>query len=175
MANRRKLLIVGESFEFKIMSIVKAAFPDAIVLHDLRLDSAFLGKETQIDVIAITSNGVFVIEAKNWKHWIKGDYEDHEWTGLSSDRKVMTVFNPFHQNFIHVRTLRNAIRLSGHEPGQFHNLVVLPDGTEIKSNCKEVISLAKLPRVMREKQSLYPVDINECKRQIEGVVKRIGK
>ena len=36
MANRGKLLGIGESFEFKLMSIVRSTFPDAIILHDLR-------------------------------------------------------------------------------------------------------------------------------------------
>lgn len=151
MNNVRELLLSGETFEFRLMALIRATFPNAAILHDLRLYSRFLDKETQIDVVVIDSSGVFVIEAKNWKFWIKGEYNDQRWSGLTSDRKVITVFNPYHQNFIHVRELRNAIRVhTGVNPIGFKNLVVLPDGTEIHSACKEVMNLSSLPDAMKK-------------------------
>lgn len=168
MANRGKLLGIGESFEFKLMSIVRSTFPDAIILHDLRLHSAYLGKTTQIDILVITGIGVFCIEAKNWKHWIKGNYDDFNWSGLTNERKTMKVFNTYHQNFIHIRALRNAMRVSGFEPVQFVNAIVVPDGTEIRSDCKEVINLSKLPRFMQE-HGVEHIDKFEYRDAVRGV------
>lgn len=170
MANRRNLLLVGETFEFKIMTVLKSMFPTAIILHDLHVPSTYLDKETQIDVLAITDFGVFVIEAKNWKHWIKGDYDDFEWSGLTNERKVITVFNPFHQNFIHIRALRNAIRNTGETPLYFHNLVVLPDGTEIVSDCAEVVNLSRLPTIVQRLSSNEKIDKRKCEEQIKKVI-----
>lgn len=170
MANMRNLLVSGETFEFRLMSLIRSAFPEAIILHDLHVNSSYLGKETQIDVVAVTECGVFVIEAKNWKHWIKGNYDDHQWSGLTNERKTITVFNPYHQNFIHVRTLRNAIRRNGTEPKQFYNIVVLPDGTNIYSDCKEVINLSALTSTMRKLSNDRCISPKEYARLIEEVL-----
>ena len=51
-----------------------------------------------------------MIEAKNWKNWVRGDYGDKHWKGQGASRGVITTFNPIDQNFIHIRALRNAIR-----------------------------------------------------------------
>lgn len=149
VADRRTLLYNGESFEFELMDHLRAVMPEAIILHDLKLYSAYLGKDTQIDLAVITKKAVFIIEAKNWKYWVSGEYSDYEWSGKSRDNKIMKVFNPIHQNFIHIRALRNAMRGIGFNPVPFYNVVVVPDGTEIKSNCKEVMNFSKLMRFVQ--------------------------
>lgn len=168
MGNRRNLLLTGETFEFRIMAMLRSCYPDAIFLHDLHIYSQFLHKETQIDVVMISNSGVFVIEAKNWKHWIRGGYDDYEWSGLTNDRKVITVFNPVYQNLIHIRTLRNALRKDWDVP-DFYNLVVLPDGTDIQSGCCEVMNLSMLPKRIREFK-VCSVDVRKCEKAIRGVV-----
>lgn len=161
MPDLQKLLAVGDTFEFKCMLNLRKCMPNAMILHDLRLDSTYLGKETQIDLVAIDDSGIFVIEAKNWKFWIRGDLDDRQWTGLSSDRKVMTVFNPYDQNIIHVRALRNAIRRRGGKPVIFHNLVVLPDGTEIYSDCKDVVNSSQLPKAIARMKKSANVNLDK--------------
>lgn len=153
MANRDKLLYIGDTFEFEIMDVLRVAFPDAVLIHDRKIYSDYLQQDTQIDVIMIHSSGVFVIEAKNWKGWIKGTYDDAMWTGKSSEAKILTVFNPIHQNFIHIRTIRNALRGIGVNPPLFANIVVLPDGTAIKSDCSEIVNLSSLVSKIREQAS----------------------
>lgn len=150
LSSRRVLVHNGETFEFFIMDLLRVSFPGAVLLHDLKVYSTFLGKDTQIDVVLVLPNGVFAIEAKNWKHWVSGEYGDFHWTGKSRDNKIMQVFNPIHQNFIHVRALRNAMRNTGFSPVFFHSFVVVPDGTQIKSSCKEVVSVTALISRMRE-------------------------
>lgn len=172
MNNVRELLLSGETFEFRLMALIRTTFPNAVILHDLRLYSSYLDKETQIDVVVIDSSGVFVIEAKNWKFWIKGEYDDRRWSGLTSDRKVITVFNPYHQNFIHVRELRNAIRVcTGINPVKFRNLVVLPDGTEIHSNCKEVMNLSSLPDAMKKLSAPNSINVQIYKELIRKSIR----
>lgn len=167
-----KLLHIGNTFEFQIMDELRVSFPDAVLMHDLRLYSTFLKTDTQIDIVAITKFGVFVIEAKNWKHWVKGSYDDFNWTGLSSNRKIMTVFNPVHQNFIHIRALRNKLRVAGYSPATFHNFVVVPDGTQINSNCSEVVNLSilirKLQQIANDTQKI--MDVQEMYQVIDQVV-----
>ena len=173
MADRTRLLYNGESFEYQLMDVVRMEFPDAVILHNLSLYSAYLQNDTQIDVVVVDSSGIFVLEAKNWKYWIQGTYDDYQWTGKSRDQKVMTVFNPFHQNFIHVRTLRNALRVIGVEPPLFHNFVVLPDGTEIRSRCAEVVNLSMLTRKMKSAGKGNSVDVIAMKKAIKSVVNEV--
>ncbi len=156
MANRNKLMYNGDTFEFEVMDTLRVAFPDAVIIHDKRIYSHYLQQDTQIDVIMIYDGGVFVIEAKNWKGWIKGTYDDDKWTGKSLEAKVLTVFNPIHQNLIHVRTIRNALRRIGVNPPFFANIVVFPDGAMIKSNCSEVVNLSSL--VSKVKEQFNSVD-----------------
>ena len=171
MAVRKRLLYCGDSFEYTVMDVVRAAFPDAILLHNRSAFSAFLDNDTQIDVIAISSSGVFVIEAKNWAYWIKGTYDDYQWTGKSRDQKIMTVFNPVHQNFIHIRTIRNALRGIGLNPPAFQNIVVVPDGTEIVGNCEEVVNLSVLPRRIKSLAIANSINVQEMKQNIMKVTR----
>lgn len=161
MSDLQKLLAAGDTFEFRCMLNIRKCMPNAIVLHDLRLHSTYLGKETQVDLVAVDDSGVFVIEAKNWKYWIRGNLDDRQWTGLSSDRKVMTVFNPYEQNLIHIRALRNAIRKKGIEPVVFHNIVVLPDGTEIHSDCGDVVNSSQISKLVTRMQKNTNISLNK--------------
>lgn len=170
MADRRVLVYNGETFEFDIMDKLEALFPDMVILHNLTIYSHYLQKDTQIDLIAVSPKGVFVIEAKNWKGWVSGEYGDHQWTGKSRDNKIITTFNPLHQNFIHIRALRNAIRNIGYQPEHYHNLVVVPDGTAIKSSCAEVLNLSKLPLVI-SKYKTDCIDVAKCVASIRSVTK----
>lgn len=169
MSNRQALLAIGETFEFIIMSLIRSKFPESIILHDIHLYSYYLNAITQIDIIVICRNGVFVIEAKNWKHWIKGDYEDFKWTGLTDNRKVIEVFNTYNQNLIHIRELRNAIRRNGWEPVEFHNLIVIPDGTTIQSNCSEIVSLHQMCEIIKMTKTDCEVNKEEVATQINAV------
>ena len=73
----------------------------------------------------------------------------------------MTVFNPYDQNIIHVRALRNAIRRRGGKPVIFHNLVVLPDGTEIYSDCKDVVNSSQLPKAIARMKKSADVNLDK--------------
>ncbi len=145
MADRSTLEFNGSVFENTIARHLTALFPDGVVLNDRELESTYLGKRTQIDLIFIHQQGIFVIEAKSWKKWVKGDYNTGYWMGKSQTPEIMRTFSPVNQNFIHIRALRNAIRSKlGKEPPFFHNVVCFPDSTDLDTPCKEVINLSSL-------------------------------
>lgn len=153
---------VGGFFETEIVFALQSLFPDAIFMRNIRLYSYALDKETQVDVVMLHKAGIFVIEAKNWKFEIRGEYADLKWKGVSSARKIMTVFNTVDQNFHHIRAMRNAIRRLGFEPPMFHNYVCLPDGTAIFSQCQEVCNLSMmLQRISQDiKNSSQNIQVN---------------
>jgi hypothetical protein len=152
MADRRTLEFNGSRFEATICKYLISKYPEASILTDVHVFSDFLQKETQIDLIMIHPRGVFVIEAKGWRKWVKGDYSDKMWSGQSSSMDVMTVYSPLHQNVIHIRALRNAIRKSLRvNPVTFHNIVCFPDGTDLQTNCSEVTNLSLLSMAIDKK------------------------
>ena len=143
--NRRTLEFNGNYFEQIIVNHLHSYYGgDCVVLHNKELFSNYLGKDTQIDVILIHKKGICVIEAKNWKQWIKGEYADYYWAGKSSSKDVMKVISPLNQNFLHIRVLKNAIRRKGYNPIDFHSIICVPDGTQIMSKCSEVCNLSML-------------------------------
>lgn len=166
MADRGTLEFNGSVFEDTIARHLKQWFPDSIVLSNLELSSAYLGKVTQIDLIMIHSKGIFVIEAKAWHKWVRGTYDDSQWLGKSQSPDVIRTFSPVNQNFIHVRTLRNAIRRElGKEPPVFHSVICFPDSTDLNTPCKEVVNLSSLKSYL---QSLMVgnLDVREWKEAI---------
>lgn len=158
MANRETLLFNGTKFEFEVMNDVIMEFPDAKIYHDVRFYSVYLKQETQVDLLVLTKSGVFMIEAKGWKNWVSGGYDDFLWYGRSRESKVLNVHNIVMQNLIHIRELRNHLRVNGYEPPVFHNIVVFPNGTELRTECSEVINLSKLSYVMDKSDDCVNVD-----------------
>ena len=101
MADRHVLEFNGTVFESAISRLLKRKYPEAVVLSDLSIFSDFLDKDTQIDVLMIHPRGVFVIEAKGWRKWVRGEYSDTVWQGVSSQMSIMTRPSPINQNRIH--------------------------------------------------------------------------
>ncbi|HKM03142.1 MAG TPA: NERD domain-containing protein [Lachnospiraceae bacterium] len=71
------------------------------------------GETTEIDVLLINSNGIFVFESKNYSGWIFGDEKEKNWTQTLPQGKGHShkerFFNPIMQNKIHIKWLRNMV------------------------------------------------------------------
>lgn len=159
--NRQVLEFNGNVFETAVQQTLAREFPDAVILHDKKVYSSYLKKDTQIDLVMIDSYGVFVIEAKGWKQWIKGNVGDVYWSGKSQGKDPMKVFSPLDQNFIHVRALRNSVRRLGYEPPIFWNVLCVPDGIAIYSDCDMLCNRSMLAHVIRrlEKKCSERIDV----------------
>ena len=161
--DRNTLVCIGTRFEEQVIVTLYDSIPGVMVLHDKHLQSKYLGTETQIDIIAVCNKGVFVIEAKNWKRSIKGEETDHHWVGKSLAKDAMRVISPLEQNFVHVRTVRNALRTQMNiEPVLFHSLVCVPDGTLIYSDSSNVCSISQLPQVIERLILSSTDEIDAC-------------
>lgn len=166
--DRKILEFNGTVLENEITRYLYRNFDGISVIQNKQVFSAYLRKDTQIDVIAVCPFGIFVIEAKNWHQWIKGEYDDIMWSGKSSSRDAMRVMSVFNQNFIHVRSLRNRLRTMGVEPVLFNNVICVPDGTQIFSRCKEICTLSGLSNLMQKQSSInnVTVDVEYYKKKI---------
>ena len=152
--SRRALEFLGIMFETKVVLKLKESFPDAIVLHNVNTFSNVLKKETQIDVVMISSGGIFIIESKNFITSMKGSYSDKYWELRSRDKKAKFVFNTLGQNVIHIRALNAAMyKKFGKLPIHMWNLIVFPDSTFLNTDVKEVCNLAGLPNKIKERMN----------------------
>lgn len=78
-------------------------------LHDYTFRSKD-GKSRQIDHIIIRSNGIFVVETKNYSGTIYGTENQMQWTQvLGYGREKHKFYNPVKQNATHVSKIREIL------------------------------------------------------------------
>lgn len=142
--DRKKAVLQGSLFELNAISALQEKFPDAIFFNNVTVYSHVLQKDTQVDVIMLHSKGIFVIELKDWRDYIEGEYNDVYWAGKGRAKSTLDVFNPLDQNFIHCRALWLKAFDAGVHLAPFYNFVCVPNGTQVYSQCKEVMNLDSL-------------------------------
>jgi hypothetical protein len=102
--------------------------------HCIFVDSYFRrpdGGTAQIDIIAVSRRGIFVIESKGYHGWIFGNANNQKWTQvLAYGHEKRLFYNPIKQNASHIKVLLNEIGLPR---AKVFSLVVFGDGCEIKS------------------------------------------
>ena len=126
----------GKKGENKVARIVsQARFKSKTIL----LGDIFLpwpsGKTSQIDLIAITSSGIYIFEVKNYSGWIFGNEENQYWTqvlpaGYTGDSIKNKFYNPIKQNNSHIACVRKIIN-DYRIP--IHSIIVFSDNAEFKS------------------------------------------
>lgn len=103
---------LGNSGENKVVLTLNTFMRSEQILHDIMLVDE-TGGTHQIDVIAVTSAGVFVIEVKNvcgikircennWTYWTYDWIKNHEVVHCR-------LYNPIMQNSTHVKEIRKLI------------------------------------------------------------------
>ena len=80
------------------------AISNGIVFRDVYVNGSY-GVQ-QIDIIAVTEKGIFVVEKKTYTGLIVGRAYDRQWNVYYYGRQVHTMKNPHHQNFGHIQALR---------------------------------------------------------------------
>lgn len=170
--DRRSLELIGVMFEKQVVMKLKEDFPDAKILHNVNSFSDCLHKETQTDTIMISSCGIFVIESKNFITSMKGSYNDRYWELRSRDKKAKFVFNSFHQNLIHIRSLNASLQKKFNKlPIHMWNLVCFPDSTFLNTDMKEVCHISDLSNKIRER---FDITLNLDVNAYESMFRKIN-
>lgn len=128
---------------------------------------------SEIDIIAVTTNGIIVIESKNYSGWIFGTDSHKNWTQTLPRSNKNSFYNPVKQNQSHINTLANFLQL---DTTYFINIVVFGDNCELKSIKMEkydacVIKNEKLPRVLGEIRSSANTLTDEQVAEVCGKIK----
>lgn len=88
-------------------------------------------ENTEIDVMMISPQGIFVFESKNYSGWIFGNEKQRMWTQtLPSGRNITKeqFFNPIIQNKTHIKYLRKIVG----DDIPIHSIIVFSERCELK-------------------------------------------
>lgn len=102
----RKSIRKGELGEYKINIQLDQLKDECLYLSDLMIENHKSKTGfSQIDHVAITKYGLFVIETKNYQGEITGNATDRYWT-VSNRYKL---YNPLLQNYGHVQAVKQVL------------------------------------------------------------------
>lgn len=134
-----------------------------IVLNDIMLPTSY--GTTQIDHIAVSVYGIFVIETKNYKGWITGSEYGEQWTKNMYGKKY-PFRNPLKQNYAHVKALESIL---GFLSDKFIPIVAFSGDSNIKvQTSKPVIYIGQLRRVIETYR-----DIKFSENELQNIVCQI--
>ena len=109
------------------------------------------GKSRQIDHIAITEYGIFVIETKNYSGTICGKENAEEWIQYLGNKKYY-LKNPIHQNYGHYKIVKNIIY---DERVYIEPIVVFIDGCKINvATYNKVMFASMIQRYIQRKSKV---------------------
>lgn len=132
---------------------------------------------TEIDLIMINKNGIFVFESKNYSGTIYGDEHCGTWTQFFTQKQKFSFYNPIIQNNSHIIALRNLL---GDMP--MYNIVVFPDNTKVKCKFKRndiaVLQLSEVNTFVsrrRKTGDFNPTKVYNDLKLFENASKKIKK
>lgn len=67
---------------------------------------------TEIDVLAISKEGIFVFEMKNYSGWIYGSEKDEQWTQAFNRNSKFRFYNPLRQNYAHTKATEKYLNIN---------------------------------------------------------------
>jgi len=113
-----------------ILRLLKKEFPSVTIFHDLIIKKNN-NEFSQIDLVLVTSEGIIVIEVKDYSGWIYGSGNNTNWTKvLSYGRKKYKFYNPIKQNKSHITELRKTLKQFEKIP--FFSVIVFFGDCELK-------------------------------------------
>ena len=101
----------GNYGEFVLYRKVIRIFKKEFVLTNIYLD----GKNTdttEIDVLAISTKGIYVFEMKNYAGYIYGSEKDTHWTQVFNLRTKHKFYNPIRQNYAHTKAIEKYLSIN---------------------------------------------------------------
>jgi len=142
--------------EFVLYRKVCRIFGKASVLTNLYLDSKNTEK-TEIDVLAVSNQGIYVYEMKNYSGYIYGSEKDQYWTQVLNKWSKNKFYNPLKQNYAHTKAVENYLGVSKE---QIVPIVVFSDSSKLSK-----ISINEDQNVYQYSDALRFVRKNEKKKE----------
>ena len=128
--------------ENMIEAELKSLYPTAKILKNIYCPKPD-GSTSEIDLIMITNDGIFLFEAKNYNARLTGNWSDEKLIAVYENQKKFEVINPVIQNSYHYQHLKKLLGISS--PYAIKNIVVLGDSiTYDKEEMKTVPNYASV-------------------------------
>jgi hypothetical protein len=113
----------------------------------------------EIDLLYISSNGIYVIESKNLKGWIYGNENHKYWTTVIYRNKVK-FFNPIWQNNKHIKYLRKIVNVP------LHSVIVFSNRCSLKiihydNSLTKIVKRKYLVKYLERQLNKNPISTNE--------------
>ncbi|MCC0642500.1 MULTISPECIES: NERD domain-containing protein [unclassified Clostridioides] len=121
-----EIQVKGGFGELRLDFILSKLDKDYIIIKDIIIPGS--NKTTQIDSIAISVYGIFVIECKNFSGYIYGNDKDKVWTQIVGKAKN-TFYNPVRQNYAHIKAIENIIG----DEYNIYSIIVFSDKATLKN------------------------------------------
>lgn len=102
------------------------------------------GTTTEVDVMMISTKGIFVFESKNYSGWIFGDEKNPMWTQTLPGNNKNQFYNPIWQNSGHISAIRNVI--GDERPNLYMSYIVFSERCTLKKisvNSSDVVVLKR--------------------------------
>lgn len=141
----------GIEAEQKITRILRRIFPKENIIHD----SYFQDNEqftTQVDVIAIDTSGIYIIESKAYSSIVSGKTNQKMWIQLFAGKKYQKFSNPIIQNKRHVNAIKKELEKFELPDKVFKSYVVFDDKCKlniVNNNCDA--------KVIQQKDLFYTI------------------
>jgi len=114
--------------ESMVEKTLLSAFPSAYVLKNIFVPKKS-GGTTEIDVMMINNDGIFLFEAKNINATLKGDWSKNKIVAEYPNGSHIEIDNPVLQNSTHFTHVANLV--SKTKPHLIKNIVVLGPDTKV--------------------------------------------
>lgn len=123
------------------------------------------GETTEIDVLMLTTKGIFVFESKNYSGWIFGNENQKNWyqtlpSGRGRSHKEH-FYNPIMQNHSHIKHLQAMFE----EPIPMHSIIVFSERCTLKN---VTVNTPEIKVINRNQASVVVSDT--CAAQTENIL-----
>ncbi|HPZ16172.1 MAG TPA: nuclease-related domain-containing protein [Sphaerochaeta sp.] len=88
------------------------------------------GSTTEVDLLWVCTQGIFVLEVKHYSGWIFGNERNQYWTQVIKGGHKSRFYNPLWQNRAHIAALRSLLYPT--YMGSYFNVVVFSDHCTLK-------------------------------------------
>jgi len=150
----------GNYGEFKLYKKMIRLFPKERVFTNLYLEGHSTD-ETEIDVLAISPKGIYVLEMKNYSGYIYGSEKDKNWTQVFNRRRKYQFYNPLRQNYAHTKAVEQYLQIG---VDQIHPAIVFSNSTKLQkitvSDQHIIIKLSELRRFVRKTERTESIKFN---------------
>lgn len=113
-----------------VLKLLKHKIPAQTIFHDLYIEKN--NEEfSQVDIVIATTEGIIIIEVKDYSGWIFGNGNHSHWTKvLAYGKQKYQFYNPIKQNENHISAIKKQLRQFNNIP--FFSIIVFYGDCELK-------------------------------------------